>query len=213
MTDAFTPSDDFSAQFDSLLAWRRDVRRFKTDPLEPGLLEGLIDRACLAPSVGNAQPWRFVSVEDGELRAFVAASFAKENATAAKAYADDQAKLYSELKLAGLKEAPAHLAVFSEDDTERGAGLGRQTMPETLVYSTICAIHTLWLAARSRGVGVGWVSILAPDDVAKALKVPESWQFVGYLCLGYPIENHDDPELVRHGWQDRIERSDVFFRR
>jgi 5,6-dimethylbenzimidazole synthase len=213
MTDAFTPSYDFSQQFDSLLAWRRDVRRFKSDPLEPGVLGDLIDRACLAPSVGNAQPWRFVSVEDAELRALVAASFAKENAAAAAAYQDDQAQLYAELKLAGLKEAPVHLAVFSETETERGAGLGRQTMPETLVYSTVCAIHTLWLAARSCGVGVGWVSILSPGDVAKALKVPESWKFVGYLCLGYPIENHDDPELVRHGWQDRIDRSDVFFRR
>jgi len=213
MTDAFTPSDNFSQQFDSLLAWRRDVRRFKTDHLEPHLLEDLIDRACLAPSVGNAQPWRFVSVEGAELRALVAASFAKENAAAAEAYQDDQAQLYAELKLAGLKEAPVHLAVFSETETERGAGLGRQTMPETLVYSTVCAIHTLWLAARSRGVGVGWVSILDPEDVSKALRVPESWQFVGYLCLGYPIENHDDPELVRHGWQDRIDHSDVFFRR
>ncbi len=213
MTDAFTPSDDFSAQFDSLLAWRRDVRRFRTHPLEPGLLDDLIDRACLAPSVGNAQPWRFVSVEDADLRAVVAESFAKENAAAADAYEDDQARLYGELKLAGLKEAPVHLAVFSEAETERGGGLGRQTMPETLIYSTICAIHTLWLAARSRGVGVGWVSILDPGDVSKALKVPESWQFVGYLCLGYPIENHDDPELVRHGWQERIDRSDVFFRR
>jgi len=213
MTDAFTPSDDFSAQFDSLLAWRRDVRRFKADPLEPDVLEELIDRACLAPSVGNAQPWRFVSVEDTALRAIVAESFAKENTAAATVYEDEKAKLYAELKLAGLKEAPVHLAVFSETETERGAGLGRQTMPETLIYSTICAIHTLWLAARSRGVGVGWVSILSPGDISKALQVPESWRFVGYLCLGYPIENHDDPELVRHGWQGRIDRSDVFFRR
>ncbi len=213
MTDAFEPSDDFSEQFDSLLAWRRDVRRFKPDPLNSGLLEELIDRACLAPSVGNAQPWRFVSVESAEHRDVVVASFAKENADAARAYKDEKARLYSELKLAGLKEAPVHLAVFSDNETERGAGLGRQTMPETLVYSTVCAVHTLWLAARASGIGVGWVSILEPKVITRALNMPASWQFVGYLCLGYPIENHDDPELVRHGWQERVDRSDVFFKR
>ncbi len=213
MTDAFHPTDDFSAQFDSLLAWRRDVRRFKTDPLAPGLLEDLIDRACLAPSVGNAQPWRFISVESPDARDVVVRNFEKENAEAAKLYKDDKARLYADLKLAGLKEAPVHLAVFCDNETERGAGLGRQSMPETLVYSTVCAVHTLWLAARTRGVGVGWVSILDPKVITRTLNLPETWQFVGYLCIGYPIENHDDPELVRHGWQDRIDRSKVFFRR
>ncbi len=213
MTDAFHTTDGFAAQFDSLLAWRRDVRRFKTDPLEPGLLEELIDRACLAPSVGNAQPWRFVSVESPDNRDVVAESFANENAAAARLYKNEQAQLYSELKLAGLREAPVHLAVFSDTETPLGSGLGRQTMPETLVYSTVCAIHTLWLAARTRGVGVGWVSILDPKVITRTLNVPANWHFVGYLCLGYPIENHDDPELVRHGWQERIDRSKVFLRR
>ena len=213
MTDAFRATDEFAAQFDSLLVWRRDVRRFKTDLLEPGLLEELIDRACLAPSVGNAQPWRFVSVESPDHRSAVADSFERENAEAAKLYKDEQAMLYAELKLAGLKEAPVHLAIFSDTETLLGSGLGRQTMPETLVYSTVCAIHTLWLAARTRGVGVGWVSILDPRVITRTLNVPGNWQFVGYLCLGYPIENHDDPELVRHGWQERIDRSKVLFRR
>lgn len=213
MTDAFHSTEEFTAQFDSLLAWRRDVRRFKTDPLEPGVLGELVDRACLAPSVGNAQPWRFVSVESSEHRTAVAASFEAENMEAAKRYKDKKARLYAELKLAGLKEAPVHLAVFSDCNTERGDGLGRQTMPETLLYSTICAIHTLWLAARARGIGVGWVSILDPKVITRTLNVPANWQFVAYLCIGYPIENHDDPELVRHGWQDRIDRSEVFFRK
>lgn len=213
MTDAFHATNEFAAQFDSLLAWRRDVRRFKRDPLEPGLLEELIDRAALAPSVGNAQPWRFVSVESAGHRETVTASFEAENAEAAKLYRDEQARLYSELKLAGLKEAPVHLAVFSNTETDFGSGLGRQTMPETLLYSTVCAIHTLWLAARTRGIGVGWVSILDPKVITRTLNVPDTWQFIGYLCLGYPIENHDDPELVRHGWQERIDRSKVLFRR
>ncbi len=213
MTDVFHSTEEFSAQFDKLLAWRRDVRRFKTDPLEPGVLEELIDRACLAPSVGNAQPWRFVSIESPEHRASVIASFELANAEAAKLYGDEKARLYAELKLAGLKEAPGHLAVFSDCGTERGDGLGRQTMPETLLYSTICAIHTLWLAARVRGVGVGWVSILDPKEITRTLNMPADWKFVAYLCLGYPIENHDDPELVRYGWQDRIDPSEVFFRR
>ena len=75
-------------------------------------------------------------------------------------------------------------------------------MPEMLQYSAVISVHTLWLAARARGLGVGWVSILQPDNVKRILDVPDRWQLIAYLCIGYPQEEHVDPELVRHGWQE-----------
>jgi 5,6-dimethylbenzimidazole synthase len=213
MTEPFNPTPQFSAELDRLFIWRRDVRRFKPDPLDPNVLQGLIERACLAPSVGNAQPWRFLSVETMGLREKVIANFEHENGLAAQEYDEEKSAAYAKLKLAGLKEAPVHLAVYSDSTTVAGAGLGRRTMPETLAYSTICAIHTMWIAARAQGIGMGWVSILDPKRLCEDLDTPASWQFIAYLCIGYPIENHEDPELVRHGWQERITSDQLFFRK
>ncbi len=198
---------DFSAKFqkdfETLLKWRRDVRRFKQEPLPAGTLDHLLQLADLAPSVGNSQPWRIVVVDSAEARGRIIASFEAENEEAARTYSDDKALAYRQLKLAGLKEAPVHLAIFCDDDPEQGHGLGRLTMPETLAYSTVSMIHTFWLAARAEGVGVGWVSILDPDAVTEALQVDAGWRLVAYLCVGYPEEEHIDPELERARWQAR----------
>ena len=114
-----------------------------------------------------------------------------------------RASLYAQLKLAGLREAPVHLAVFTDRATCQGHGLGRQTMPETLDYSVVAAIHTLWLVARTEGVGLGWVSILDAARVTGILDVPEGWSLTAYLCMGYPEEETDTPELERVGWEKR----------
>ena len=196
-------NDRFRSEFRDLLRWRRDVRHFRTDPIPAALVDELLDLACLAPSVGNAQPWRFVSVDAAENRAAIVANFERANERALAGYQGERAQLYAGLKLAGLKEAPRHLAVFCDEGTEQGAGLGRQTMPETLRYSAVLAVHTLWLAARVRGLGVGWVSILDPQAAARQLDVPAGWTLVAYLCLGWPTADHDQPELQRLGWQAR----------
>jgi len=196
----------FEQEFIELLAWRRDVRHFRTDPIPADLVEHLLDLTSLAPSVGNAQPWRFVSVDDPARRAAIIANFEQANADALGNYAGEKARLYASLKLAGLKQAPRHFAVFCDETTEQGAGLGRMTMPETLRYSTVLAIHTLWLAARARGLGLGWVSIIDPPAAKASLDVPEAWSFVAYLCLGYPEDAQIEPELQRRGWQAREAR-------
>lgn len=196
-------SEKFQKDFETLLKWRRDVRRFKQEPLPEGALDHLLQLADLAPSVGNSQPWRIVVVDSAEVRGRIIASFEAENEEAARTYSDDKALAYRQLKLAGLKEAPVHLAIFCDDDPEQGHGLGRLTMPETLAYSTVSMIHTFWLAARAEGVGVGWVSILDPDAVTEALQVDAGWRLVAYLCVGYPEEEHVDPELERARWQAR----------
>jgi cobalamin biosynthetic protein CobC len=193
----------FRARLRELLAWRRDVRRFRRDPLPDGALEQLIDCASLAPSVGLSQPWRFVIVDDPALRAAVRENFAACNAQALAAQAPERASLYAKLKLAGLQEAPAHFAVFADRATEQGHGLGRHTMPEMIDYSAVTAVHTIWLAARAQGIGMGWVSILDPKAVAAVLGVPEDWKFIGYFCLGYPQADDTVPELERAGWETR----------
>ena len=135
-------------------------------------LELLIELACLAPSVGLSQPWRFVIVEDGATRAAIRQNFATCNAQALAAQSGDRAGLYAQLKLAGLDEAPCHLAVFADRATTQGHGLGRHTMPEMIDYSAVTAVHTIWLAARAQGIGMGWVSILDAKAVAALLDVP-----------------------------------------
>lgn len=196
-------SDQFREEFETLLAWRRDVRRFRTDPVPQEVLQHLLALADLAPSVGNSQPWRLVHVDSQDCRQAIIETYESENRIAAEHYGGEQAELYRSLKLAGLKEAPVHLAVFSDDNPGQGHGLGRGTMPETLAYSAVGMIHTLWLASRAAGIGVGWVSILDPALVADILEVDANWRLVAYLCVGYPEEDHADPELERTRWQAR----------
>jgi 5,6-dimethylbenzimidazole synthase len=205
--------DQFRITLAALLLWRRDVRRFRPDPLPAGLLEQLLALACLAPSVGFSQPWRWVVVDAPERRAAIVENFRQANRDALGTLAGDRAALYARLKLAGLVEAPVHLGVFVDPTTEMGHGLGRRTMPETLAYSTVCAVHTLWLAARAQGIGVGWVSILDPAQARWALDLPEQWQLVAYLCLGYAESDHAEPELAREGWEARQPLKGMLFRR
>ena len=195
--------DVFRAQLRDLLIWRRDVRRFRTEVLPPGTIERLIDLACLAPSVGLSQPWRFVIVDDPARRRAVLDDFRSCNADALKSYADNLAARYAKLKLAGLEEAPSQVAIFAEPATETGHGLGRRTMPEMVEYSVVAAIHTMWLAARAEGIAMGWLSILTPGHINKVLDVPETWRLLGYFCLGYPQAESDTPELERAGWERR----------
>ena len=193
----------FRERLGDLLAWRRDVRRFRPEPLPEGMLDRLLGLACLAPSVGLSQPWRFVIVDDRERRRQVRVDFLSCNAEALGDYRGERAKLYATLKLAGLDEAPDHLAVFAERETEQGQGLGRRTMPQMADYSVVTAIHTLWLAARAEDIGVGWVSILDPLKIAAILEVPPGWSLIAYLCIGYPQVDTLTPELERVGWEHR----------
>jgi 5,6-dimethylbenzimidazole synthase len=201
--------DAFRRRLRELLTWRRDVRRFQRDALPSGTLERLIGLACLAPSVGLSQPWRFVLVDTPACRAAVRANFEKCNAKALAEKSGERAAGYARLKLAGLDDAPGHLAVFADPATTRGHGLGRHTMPEMIEYSAVTAVHTIWLAARSEGIGMGWVSILDPAAVAAILDVPAAWKFIGYLCLGFPKTEDDVPELERAGWEQRYPASSL----
>jgi 5,6-dimethylbenzimidazole synthase len=195
--------DAFRARLRDLLVWRRDVRCFRRDPPPAGTLERLIHLACLAPSVGLSQPWRFVVVDDPTRRAAVRENFERCNVDALAAQSSERTAAYARLKLAGLDDAPCHLAVFADRSTAQGHGLGRHTMPEMIEYSAVTAVHTIWLAARAEGIGVGWVSILESASVAAILEVPSHWKFIAYLCLGFPQAEDDVPDLERKGWEER----------
>ncbi len=205
--------DRFQADLLRLLAWRRDVRRFRRDPLPEGALDRLIASACRAPSVGLSQPWRFVVVEDQARRDALMDVFKTCNAEALAGYSGDRAGHYASLKLAGMAEAPAQVTVFADRGTATGHGLGRHTMPEMIEYSVVTAIHTMWLAARAENVGLGWVSILDPRRVAEVLDVPAEWRLIGHLCLGYPEAETDTPELERVAWETRLPHQNCVLRR
>jgi len=210
---SITFDEVFRARLRDLLVWRRDVRRFRRDSLPAGALDGLIELACLAPSVGLSQPWRFVVVDDETVRAAIRRNFATCNAQALAAQNSERVGLYARLKLAGLEEAPSHLAVFADRSTAQGHGLGRHTMPEMIEYSAVTAVHTIWLAARAHGIGMGWVSILDPKMIAELLEVPAEWKFIGYFCLGYPLLDDTVPELEQMGWEERRLPSSVTIKR
>jgi len=206
-------SVEFAVQFETLLRWRRDVRHFRRDPIPEDIFRHLLTLACLAPSVGLSQPWRFVRVSDAGRRLAIREIFSLCNAAALAPQAQEKAQLYARLKLAGLDDAPVQLAVFAERAPVRGGGLGRATMPETVPYSVVTAVHTLWLAARVHELGVGWVSIIDPEAVKSVLHVPESWQFIAYLCIGYPESESDEPLLQRVGWEERCNLDAVLYTR
>lgn len=197
-----------------LLRWRRDVRHFAARAVAEEDIRELLTCASLAPSVGHAQPWRFVRLRSAGVRAALAAHVDAQNADAAQRYAGHaRYDAYAALKLHGLREAPELLAVFCDERPRAGHGLGIATMPEMLRYSCVTAVHTLWLAARLRGIGVGWVSILDPQAVAAMLDVPPQWSLIALLCIGYPDRETAIPELQARGWQGREPLADRVFER
>jgi 5,6-dimethylbenzimidazole synthase len=184
---------------------RRDVRgQFRPDPIPDAVLARLLDAAHHAPSVGFMQPWDFVLIDDLAIRARIRAIFDAENARAAARYEGERAALYRSLKLEGILESPLNLCVTC--DRTRGGPhvLGRSTVLETDLFSTCLAVQNLWLAARAEGVGVGWVSILGPRQLAEVLGLPGHVEPVAYLCLGYVTEFLPEPELQRKGWRERL---------
>lgn len=198
-----TFSKAFQSDLEDLMRWRRDVRRFRPDPVDEALLQECLDAFLLAPSVGLSEPWRVIRVESEAARAAALENFNTANDAALQGYSGDKAKLYAGLKLSGMQNAPVQLAIFSDEATEKGARLGAGTMPEMRRYSVVSAIMLFWLAVRARGLGLGWVSILDPDKLQRDLDVPDSWQLVGYFCLGWPETVDDSPELEQSGWEHR----------
>jgi len=184
---------------------RRDVRSgFLAEPLSDQVLFRLLEAAHHAPSVGLMQPWRFILIRAMEVRKVVHDIFLRANRAALDSYEGERAKKYVNLKLEGILEAPQNLCIVCDPESKRGYRLGRHSMPETAVYSAVCAVQNLWLAARAEGIGVGWVSILDREALRQVLRIPARVVPVAYLCLGYVDQFALEPDLERVGWEHRI---------
>ena len=187
---------------------RRDVRRFRPDPVDDALLERVLEAAHRAPSVGLSQPWRFVVVRAAETRARVRALAERERARQAPRFGA-RARAFLDQKVEGVLEAPVGLCVCCVAPPEGTEVLGRSTIPATDVYSTACAIQNLWLTARAEGLGVGWVSFYRPDELRAVLGIPDAVEPVAWLCVGWPDERPLRPGLERAGWARRRPLADV----
>jgi 5,6-dimethylbenzimidazole synthase len=189
---------------------RRDVRSgFLPEPLADDVLLRLLAAAHHAPSVGLMQPWRFIVIRSTGVRRAVHDIFSQAQKLAADSYEGERADLYRGLKLEGILEAPQNLCIACDPVSERGHRLGRHSMPETAIYSAVCAVQNLWLAARAEGIGVGWVSILDPEALKTSLGIPAHMVMVAYLCLGYVDSFEARPQLERLGWEQRVPLADV----
>lgn len=185
---------------------RRDVRdQFLSDPLPDDLVRRLLEAAHAAPSVGFMQPWSFILVRSEETKQAAWEAFSKANAEAEAMFADEKRDLYRSLKLEGIRKAPLSIIVTCDPDRAGPVVLGRTHNPRMDVYSTVCAVQNLWLAARAEGVGVGWVSIFRDNDVRALLGIPERIEIVAWLCLGYVRELYQEPELAVKGWRQRLD--------
>jgi 5,6-dimethylbenzimidazole synthase len=207
-TCAFSDADR-AAVYRAILT-RRDVRsQFRSDPVPDDVLIRILTAAHNAPSVGFSQPWDFVVIDCGDIRRAVKELFERENACAAENYSGERRDLYRSLKLEGILDSPVNVCVTC--DRKRGGPhiLGRNTVLDADLFSTCLAVQNLWLAARTEGVGVGWVSILDPTELGRLLALPAHVVPLAYLCLGYVTEVLAEPELQQVGWRSRLPVSEV----
>jgi 5,6-dimethylbenzimidazole synthase len=189
---------------------RRDIRQFRSDPLPEAVLWRLLDAAHHAPSVGFMQPWNFIVVRDRATKAQVKDLYERERLAAAQFYDEPRRSQFLSLKLEGILEAPVNVCVTC-NPTRGGTVLGRNSVPETDVYSCCLAVENLWLAARAEGVGVGWVSILKIPLLRRILGIPPHVIPVAYLCLGVPVEFPPEPTLQSAGWRDRLTLTELVY--
>ena len=191
---------------------RRDVRsQFLPDAIPDEVLGRLLMAAHHAPSVGFMQPWNFLLIRAAETKAKVQGLFRKANDEARIQFTGDRKDLYSRLKLEGILDAPVNLCITCDRERTGQTVLGRTHIKEMDLYSTVCAVQNLWLAARAEGVGVGWVSIFHQNELQEALGIPENIVPIAYLCLGYVSEFLDKPELEKAGWLSRLPLEELVF--
>ncbi|WP_347060069.1 5,6-dimethylbenzimidazole synthase [Blastococcus sp. HT6-30] len=188
---------------------RRDVRRYRPDPVPPDLLRTVLGAGHRAPSVGHSQPWRFVVVTEQATRDRAAALADRERLRQAELLTPDRRARLLDLQLEGIREAPVGVVVACDRRAHATGVLGRATFPDADLWSCACAIQNIWLAARASGLGLGWVTLFQPTDLAQLLDLPEGVETLGWLCLGWPDERPPEPGLVRHGWSTRLSLDDV----
>ena len=213
---ALAPAAPFSdAERDAVykaIFTRRDVRdQFLPDPLAEDVLHRILTAAHHAPSVGLSQPWNFIVIRAQAARDQVWQAFNRANEEAAQMFEGDRQTSYRSLKLEGIRKAPVNICVTCDRSRGGKVVLGRTHNQSMDLYSTVCAIQNLWLAARAEGIGMGWVSVFRDADLRDLLKIPDRIEIVGYLCLGHVDELYQTPELEVKGWSKRLSVDEMIF--
>lgn len=204
------PASERAAAY-AIIEARRDVRRFRPDPIPDDVLRRVLGAAHVAPSVGHSQPWRFIVVRDPDIRTRAGLLADRERLRQAAQLEPDAARRLKDLKLEGLREAPVGVVVCCDRRTPAAGVLGRATFADADMWSCAAAIENLWLAARAEGLGLGWVTLFQPDDIAALMHLPAGVVTLGWLCLGWPDERPPEPGLQRAGWSSRLPLDDVVF--
>ena len=207
---AFEPADIDA--LDRILRSRRDIRRFRPDPVPEEVLTAILGAGHAAPSVGHSQPWRFIVVTDPSIRDHAAHLADRMRLEQAYQLTPDRGQRLLDLKLEGLREAPVGIVVACDRRTPAAGVLGRATFPDTDLWSCACAIENMWLTARAHGVGMGWVTLFDPADLGGLLGLPDGVETLGWLCLGWPDELPPEPGLQRHAWSAKQPLADVVLR-
>lgn len=210
MTDHALP-DAWRRGLYETISRRRDMRSFLPNPIPAETLARILSAANQAGSVGFSQPWNFLVVENLEIRREVRVHVETERLRAAEMFGEERRTTYLSYKLEGILDAPINVCVTCDKERFGPAVIGRNTIPETAVYSTCCAIQNFWLAARAEGVGVGWVSIMEPSVLRKILGIPERIVPVAYLCVGFVERFPERPTFETTGWLPRIPLHDLVF--
>ncbi len=205
-------SEEERAAIYRCIAERRDVRRnFLPQPVDDGALRRVLEAGHAAPSVGFLQPWNFIVIRKPETKAALHAAFSRANEEAAHLFQGERADLYRALKLEGLQEAPVLLCITCERGRVGPVVLGRTHQSEMDLYSTVCAVQNIWLAARAEGLGVGWVSIIALEDLRAILNIPQEIVPVALLCIGHVSHFEQTPDLEQVGWRKRLNLDELIF--
>ena len=188
---------------------RRDMRHFSGGTVAAEVLQRLLQAAHYAPSVGFMQPWRFIRVRSRPLRQSLHALVEQERVLTARALGEREDE-FMQLKVQGVLDAAEVLVVALPPGREQHI-FGRRTLPEMDLASAACAIQNMWLAARAEGLGMGWVSIFCPLQLAELLGMPDGSRPIAILCLG-PVDTfYEQPMLQSEKWAQRADLADLVF--
>ena len=210
MNNEFT--DDEKSGFYKAIFSRRDVRsKFTSKPIDDSVLTRVLNAAHHAPSVGFSQPWNFILIKDHNTKQRIKESFDEERLRSSQLVDEPKRSKYLSLKLEGILDSPVNVCVTYDPSKFGPFVIGKSSIPETGIYSVCCAVQNLWLAARTEGLGLGWVSILSNQILKDVLDLPEHVVPVAYLCLGYVEEFASKPDLETAGWLPRLELEDVIY--
>ncbi len=190
---------------------RRDVRRFCSEPISDDILQRILQAAAHAPSVGYMQPWNFLIIRDTKIRRNIKDAFVVANNEAKVMFEGERGDAYTALKLEGITESALNICITCDRSRFGKVILGRTHQSDMDLYSSVCAVQNLWLAARAEGVGVGWVSIIKSEDLQRILCLPENVVPVAYLCIGYTDVFASEPELKTSGWLPEIPLAELIY--